>query len=1336
MSFTRKKWTLLLSMILAAVLIVTGVAAYSGVKAESGDPTTEGGGPTEGGDPTGGDEPIEIEWGSLVLTYNGQPQAPTATYNGQQVTVTVNGQAIEVGDNYTATASLEGYTISEPTKTFSIIPRTVTLTPASKEKDYGAEDPELTYTLSDETYRDQVTGKLAREEGENVGEYAITLGTIASDNLDIDFQDGAKLTIGKRTVKLTPKDGQSKVFDTDEPELEYELDDETYRDQVTGKLAREEGENVGEYAITLGTIASDNLEIKFTEGVKFEITERPVTLTPKDGQSKVFDTDDPEALEYTLTDADGTDVTEKYKDQITGKLAREGQDDVISDGGQVGAGQKAGTYAITLGTVESNNLEITFTAGKTFEITAREVKVVPDANQSKIYAEDDPKEYTFTVEVSGANHDGAFYHDYLIGGSLTREEGEDVGEYAYIASTLTDTTGGSLVMPAEVENKDTVKFEITKRPVTLTPKDGQSKIFDTDDPETLEYTLTDKDGTTDVTEKFKDQITGKLAREGQDDVISEDGTIGTGQKAGSYAITIGTIESANLEIAFTEGVQFEITARTVQVIPDAEQSKTYAAANPEEYTYSIGLTDPANHDGAFYHDHWIGGSLTREEGEAVGEYAYIASTLTDGTGGSLVMPADVENKDTVKFTIEGAFAGTVLVLDFDKITNRTRTVTVTVSGIEADLSGAQATLTLTNDVKTEAFAADGDYTLSIPFTVDGYKYWLTAGNYTLTMNAPKKDGGIENVAELDVTVAQDQLTELSAGSSLYTDAGSLIGPYGSGAEIHFDPANFEYKNAVPFEAGANVEELTINSVTITAENGYSASVALPQTTFYVSGVTTLFTEADLASYVAGLFSGNPDKVDIDRVTVTVDAAISSGDLAAETPIKIHDTFTYDFQAKPCSVVTHVDNRTYDVTLNFGEDDCSIISVTPPQGFTLKEFSDNKVSLAYDVHNLPKSGGTLTVVIQDKAGNTYTKALTGIGRASADGISDIRISPVTEEDSKMYVGGAFRISGRATCYETLNIVISDTSGQKYLTDSVTVPGSADTWSSSDTGFWSLTFRDSDLNLPRNKPLQLSISYANVNGGSYKTILIYDDKCQQPILLTPVYSGMKILAGYAEPGAEVTVILEDEEVTVTADYKGYFKVEFEDGVYDSQIAVVASDIVNNTTDEIAYEVPVRFSDVENRITNAYPIGAMIQDDTGMVRLIATPVALEDLAEGPIELPMLTASFFKVGTITIAMDEEGRISFTPVIDEPYRVENAASYFNVYSAMPAANALDADKRGEGMRIEDGYMPEAKADSFWFVYEVQAAFTADQITMAEDTEFIDINSDHPFHKYQLMADD
>ena len=136
------------------------------------------------------------------------PTGLTATYGQTLANVTLpegwswKDATTSVGNAGTSTfnaiftpADKDNYTTIETDITITVGKATVNITALPQSKTFGSTDPELTYTVSGLIGSDNLTGALTRVEGENVGTYAITLGTLnVGDNYTINFV-GANLTI-------------------------------------------------------------------------------------------------------------------------------------------------------------------------------------------------------------------------------------------------------------------------------------------------------------------------------------------------------------------------------------------------------------------------------------------------------------------------------------------------------------------------------------------------------------------------------------------------------------------------------------------------------------------------------------------------------------------------------------------------------------------------------------------------------------------------------------------------------------------------------------------------------------------------------------------------------------------------------------------------------------------------------------------------------------------------------------------------------------------------------------------------------------------------------------
>ncbi len=258
-------------------------------------------------------------------------------------------------------------------------PVPITITAQALSKVYGETDPALlTYQITSGVLvpGDTLTGTLTRAAGENVGAYPITQGTLTNTNnphYDITFI-GANFTITPRAVAVTAN-AQTKVYGGADPALPYTFSPALVSgDSFTGGLVRAAGENAGTYAITQGSLAlSSNYTLAFT-GASFTITRRTIAVTAS-AQTKVYGSADP-ALAYTFSPALVTG------DSFTGGLVR-------------AAGENAGTYAITQGSLAlSSNYTLTFT-GASFTITKATLTVTAN-NQTRKFMEENPA-FTYTI---------------------------------------------------------------------------------------------------------------------------------------------------------------------------------------------------------------------------------------------------------------------------------------------------------------------------------------------------------------------------------------------------------------------------------------------------------------------------------------------------------------------------------------------------------------------------------------------------------------------------------------------------------------------------------------------------------------------------------------------------------------------------------------------------------------------------------------------------------------------------------------------------------------------------------------------------------------------------
>ncbi len=171
-----------------------------------------------------------------------------------------------------------------------------------------------------------------------------------------------------------------------------------------------EGTSIAGNVLTLGdagfifmtiTQAEDEKYLSATTQVGITVQKRTIEITAMDAGKK-YGSEDPN-LTYSV---------------LSGEIVSGDEVVVVSRD----AGEDVGTYAITLTDgVEANNYQINKTNG-TFTISKKALIVEADAT-SKVYGEVDP-EFTYRI-ISGELLPGD-----VLNGSLTREQGSDVGTYA------------------------------------------------------------------------------------------------------------------------------------------------------------------------------------------------------------------------------------------------------------------------------------------------------------------------------------------------------------------------------------------------------------------------------------------------------------------------------------------------------------------------------------------------------------------------------------------------------------------------------------------------------------------------------------------------------------------------------------------------------------------------------------------------------------------------------------------------------------------------------------------------------------------------------------------
>ncbi|MFN0256729.1 YDG domain-containing protein [Pedobacter ureilyticus] len=437
-----------------------------------------------------------------------------------------------------------------------VAPRTLFVRANSgQSKTYGDADPTFTYTIGSPglAFGDQLTGSLSRTENENVGSYLITKGTLATtSNYILDFIPLNTFAIHRRPITISVNTGQAKVYGNVDPTFAYTVGGSglAFNDKFSGILGRTNGENVGSYAITQGSLSvGPNYALTFNSGTTFSINKRKLSVTVGTDQSKIYGNADP-VLYYTVG---GSGLA--FNDVFNGRINR------IS-------GENVGSYAIAQGTLSlSNNYELAFTGG-TFTINKRRITVSANAGQTKVYGDRDP---VLTYSVGGS---GLAFGDKF-SGSLDRTNGENVGFYDIKQGTL--YAGGNYDVTYDMNTS----LSITAKSLTLKLNSTPliSRVYDRTNFATLaagNYILEGVEMGDEVA------VTGTATYDnsnvGMGKTITVKGFVLSGPSSGNYTVpatalsTAGSIAQKVLSLALN-------SAPAINKVYDKTNSATLAVSN-------------------------------------------------------------------------------------------------------------------------------------------------------------------------------------------------------------------------------------------------------------------------------------------------------------------------------------------------------------------------------------------------------------------------------------------------------------------------------------------------------------------------------------------------------------------------------------------------------------------------------------------------------------------------------------------------------------------------------------------------------------------------------------
>ena len=653
---------------------------------------------------------VTVTANNVSKTYStGDPEL-TATIEGLQGADTEDmiaytlerAEGSDVGE-YKITASgneTQGnYNVTFVDGTFTINPRTgivVTITGNSEEAVYDRQEHSAagyTVSISDRSYSTEYftySGD-AKVTATDSGVWPMRLTASDFANTNNNFADVTfNITDGYLTIL------QAKVTVTaDDMTKEYGEDDSTLTAQVEGvidgddeslivyTLSREEGNTVGEYTITVdGEKSQGNYAVTFVNGT-FAITPAALTVTADDIK-KEYGEDDPD-LTVTVSGL-------KYDDT----------EEVLDYGIARAEGENVGTYEINVNGAEViGNYFVEYVSGE-FEITQATVKVAADSKK-KVYGEEDPG---LSATVTGLKNGDS---ESVLGYKLSREDGENVGEYEITAAG--EKSQGNYIVEFE-----SGKLEITPLTgVVVTITGHKSTVaYDGDEHSVVGYDVS---------------ISDPLYTE--DDIAFSGTAAISATDAGTTAMGLAEDQFSNTNANFAD-VTFVVTdgeltigRGTVTVTVDAK-TKVYGENDPE---FSVKITGLADGDA----EDLIKFSLTRESGDNVGAYKITASgDATQGNYDVTFVPA--------LLTITKATV-TISAVDAKKeYAEEDPELTVDVEGLVLG-DGLDA---IAYEIKRETGENVGVYTITVTAETDQGNYNVLTKNGAFTIGS--YDGVIVTIA--------------------------------------------------------------------------------------------------------------------------------------------------------------------------------------------------------------------------------------------------------------------------------------------------------------------------------------------------------------------------------------------------------------------------------------------------------------------------------------------------------------------------------------------------------------------------------------------------------------
>ena len=617
---------------------------------------------------------IAVSWGNTSLMYTGAIQSPvvgtnnTLTgVNSEVLNISVDGAETNVGTDYTATARIESvtngdvsnYVLEEASKTikFEIVVDTgmtlnVELVNPSEIHVYDgiAKEPAITVVannkqLTSEDYT--VSYENNTNAGQDTAKVVITgKGNYAGINGSVNF------TIAKRELTVTPKTSQGRVYGETEKAIEYNYTNNvsTETPGFTGALSRDAGNDVGTYAINIGTLALTNNGVFLANNYTLIYEDNSITyaVTEKDITGMTVEL---EQGTYTYT---GEAITPKATITYNGIVLDE-NDCTVTYTGNITAGQAT----------------VTVTGKGNFKGTVTATFIIEKANMES--------------EITATGYTGT-YDGKAHGITVNVPSGATV-KYGASTSNCTQTTSPTYI---DVGTK-TIYYEVTK--ANYNTVTGSATVIITVKEIIVSW------GSTNLT------YTG----EAQSPVVGTNNTLqGVNGEVLNIAVdgaetNVGTNYTATASIASVTGINGNVSN---YVLEEASKTTKYEIVVDTRVTLNVTLSsDTYTYDGTAKEP------KATVKAMLDGKEVILEETDYDISYSNNVNVNTTEAKPTVTITGKGNYAGIIKVVEFTIESKNIGDATVELGTSEYTYDGTAKTPTVAVESAGKPLNISTDYTV-------------------------------------------------------------------------------------------------------------------------------------------------------------------------------------------------------------------------------------------------------------------------------------------------------------------------------------------------------------------------------------------------------------------------------------------------------------------------------------------------------------------------------------------------------------------------------------------------------------------------------------------------